>query len=205
MYTLVSIPGTCSTGINILLKSLNIPAEVVHRDELPNYQKTVPTNQVPALIDGDIVLPEGAAIVLYLLEKHNVDMASFGDATAFKQWLMFNYATLHPNYSKLFSAKNLIEDPAAKQQYLDTLAQQLSSTWQIVDARLAKSPYLAGDKVSVLDYLLAVYANWGNYFPEQTIKLGDNVKRVVSEVSKLPAFVEAFEQEGANFSLPHGS
>lgn len=204
MYTLVTLPGSCSTGIHILLNSLNIQAEVVKRDDIPNYTDRVATNQVPALLDGETVLPEGAAIILYLFEKHNIDMASFGNATAFKQWLMFNYATLHPAYGQLFTVNGQMADSEAKTTYLNQLAEKVSNTWQVVEQRLSQSPYLAGDKPSVLDYLLAVYINWGNYFPELTINVGDNVKRVVNEVSQHQAFVDAFADEGASFKLPQG-
>ncbi|GHG02897.1 glutathione S-transferase family protein [Thalassotalea marina] len=205
MYTLVSLPGTCSTGINILMKTLNIPAEVVHRDELPNYKTLVPTNNVPALINGEKVIYEGAAIVLHLLEQANVAHSEFGDPAEFKQWLMFNYATLHPAYSQLFTANRLMAEGEAKAEYMATLANQISSTWQIVEQRLEQRPYILGYKVSVIDYLLAIYVNWGNFFPDYPIKLGDNVKRLVNEVSKHDVFVEAFEQEGASHAIPQGA
>ena len=205
MYTLVTIPGSCSTGIHVLLNTLNIKAEVVKRDDLPNYQQLVPTNQVPALIEGEEVLTEGAAIVLHLLEQNNLDLSAFGEPKAFLQWLMFNYSTLHPAYGQIFTAGRLMEESDEKDKYLHTLANKVTDTWKIVDARLAQQPYLAGDKVSVLDYLLAVYANWGNFFPQLTIKLGDNVKRVINEVSKHEAFVRAFEQEQTAFSIPNNA
>lgn len=205
MYTLVSLPGTCSTGINILMKTLNMPVEVVHRDELPNYKELVPTNNVPALIDGDKVIYEGAAIVLHLLEKANVKHSDFGDPDQFKQWLMFNYATLHPAYSQLFTANSLMAEGEAKTEYMSTLANKISTTWQIVDQQLAERPYIMGYKVSVIDYLLAVYVNWGNFFPDHSIALGDNVKRLVNDVSKHEVFVQAFEQEGASHAIPQGA
>ena len=69
MYTLYSIPGTCSTGITVLLTRLGLDFEVIKRDDVPNYSDIAPTNQVPALKDGDQIITEGSAIVLYLLEK----------------------------------------------------------------------------------------------------------------------------------------
>lgn len=205
MYTLVSLPGTCSTGINILMKMLNLPAEVVHRDEIPNYKSLVPTNNVPALIDGETVIYEGAAIVLHLLDKANVTLCDFGNPDEFRQWLMFNYATLHPAYSQIFTANSMMPEGDAKFEYMNMLANKVSATWQIVNEQLAERPYILGYKVSVMDYLLAIYANWGNFFPEHSIVLGDNVKRLIDEVSKHDVFVQAFEQEGASYAIPQGA
>ncbi|WP_286235198.1 glutathione S-transferase family protein [Thalassotalea sediminis] len=205
MYKLVTLPGTCSTGIHVLLNILGIKAEVIHRDEVPNYQQKVPTNQVPALLDGDLVLTEGAAIILYLLDKHQVTFSNEQEKTTFNQWLMFNYATLHPAYSKLFTTAFVMADSEEKTIYLQQLGDSVAELWKIIDSRLAHQPYITGNNVTVMDYLLAIYVNWGNYFPQLTIPVGDNVKRLVADVTQHKAFVDAFDNEGATFSLPQGA
>jgi len=75
MYTVYTIPGSCSSGIVVLLENLQVEYTAVKREDVPNYSEIVPTNQVPALKtpDGQIVT-EGAAIALYLLEKHHSPM-----------------------------------------------------------------------------------------------------------------------------------
>ena len=72
MYQLYTIPASCSTGIYAFLKSLNLPFKAIKREDSPNYQALVPTNQVPALQDEELLITEGAAIVLHLLDKHNI-------------------------------------------------------------------------------------------------------------------------------------
>ena len=51
------------------------------------------------------IITEGAAIVLYLLERHNSSMlpADLSEKAEFLRWLMFDYATLHPAYGKMFA------------------------------------------------------------------------------------------------------
>lgn len=205
MYTLYTISGSCSTGIHALLNALNLPVKIVKREDIANYQELVPTNQVPALQDGELLLTEGAAIVHYLLEKHLPDAQNTASKTEFNRWLMFCYATLHSTYSKLFTTWKGMEDGPDKQGFYQLLADQLSSLWQIVDNQLAEQPYITGDRVSVMDYLIAIYANWGNNFPQLSIKLGDNVKRTIAQVAQLPEFVEAFEVEGATHSIPQNA
>lgn len=205
MYTLYSMAGSCSTGIHTLLNALNEPVKIIPRSEVENYQAIVPTNQVPALQDGDELLTEGAAIVLYLLDKHQVDLNKFGGATDFRQWLMFCYATLHPAYSKLFTVLGGMDDSKAKQAFYQVLADKTEQLWAIIEKRLETNTYIMGDTPCIIDYLMAIYASWGNVFPELTIKLGSNIKRLLNQVAQLPEFTLAYEKEGATFSIPVNS
>ena len=201
MYKLYSIPGTCSTGITALLTKLGVDFEVIHRDDVPNYTEIVPTNQVPALEDSGQIITEGAAIVLYLLEKHNSDMLP-SDISAkgeFLKWLMFDYATLHPAYSKLFAINGTMGGGAAKDKLMQQMADKASATWKIIDTRLADQKFIMGDTPTIVDYLATIYTSWGNYFPDAKITLGRNVERLVNDVSALPEFQTAYEVESIEF------
>lgn len=202
MYTLYTIPGSCSTGITVLLEKLGQPVNLVTRAEVPNYQDFVPTNQVPALKDGDLLITEGAAIALYLLEKHPNDMLpkDLAAKAEFLQWLMFNYATLHPAYAKVMAVKKTMEDGPLKPVLLQQLADKVSDSWAIVNARLANRRYMAGDAPSVVDYLVAIYTSWaGKFFPEVRITTGEHVERLAQEISALPEFVAAYAAENVEF------
>ncbi|MEW6991146.1 glutathione S-transferase family protein [Colwelliaceae bacterium 6441] len=205
MYQLVTIPGSCSTGIHVLLNKLNIPVEIIPRDQINDYPSLVPTNQVPALKDEEKLFTEGAAIVLYLINKHNVDLNNYGGAALFNQWLMFNYATLHPAYGKLFTLNGVMEEGEKKYEVMHALASRVEDTWKIVDQHLADKSYMTGESPSVIDYLLAIYASWGNYFPQLTIKLGDNVLRLIEEVSQHSVFTKAYQKESVEYRIPQSA
>lgn len=196
MYTLYSIPGSCSSGIVVLMQKLGLEFDVINPTQIENYKSVSPTGQVPALVDGDLVVTEGAAIALYLLRKHS--QSDVEDPT-FLRWLMFNYATLHPAYSKLFSVNGLMEDSDQKTALMQSLGDKLTETWAIVDARLAKSDAVVGDQATIIDYLLAVYTGWNAYFPGVKINVGDNVRALVSRVAELPEFKAGFAKENAEF------
>ncbi|MFZ9035963.1 MAG: glutathione S-transferase family protein [Francisellaceae bacterium] len=196
MYTLYSLAGSCSTGITILLEKLNVPYQVVQRGSVENYKELVPTGQVPALKDGELLITEGAAIALYLLEKHDegFQALSLEDKAQFYRALMFNYATLHPAYSKVIGVTRMLErDP---EHLAQRFADKISELWHILDQRLAGSRYVFGNSPTIVDYLLFIYSAWaGRFFPELTIKMGKNVQRLVHEVAKLPEVIAAFEKE----------
>ncbi len=202
MYTLYSLPGSCSTGITVLLTKLGAKFEVIKRDDVPNYKEIVPTNQVPALktADGQIIT-EGAAIVLYLLENHSNDMLpkDTSKKAEFYQWLMFNYATLHPAYSKVMTVNSAMEEGALRDQTAQKVADKASALWTILDKRLATQKYIVGDSPTIIDYLATIYTSWGSYVSNTNIKLGSNVERLVKEISALPEFQEAYELESVEF------
>ena len=200
MYQLYSIPGTCSTGIHVLLNKLGVPFDVIYRDDIDNYQQLVPTNQVPALQTADSLLTEGAAIALHLLATHGA--SALTEDREFLRWLMFNYATLHPAYGKLFTVARTLPDGKSREWLLQALANRVAELWQIVDRHLQGREYMHGASATVIDYLLAVYARWGHVFPDLQIPLGENVLALVNRVSELPEFQQAFAREGISYQIP---
>lgn len=203
MYTIYTIPGSCSSGVVILLEKLQVEYTAVRREDVPNYSDFVPTNQVPALKtpDGQIIT-EGAAIALYLLEKHNSDMlpVELSQKAEFFRWLMFDYATLHPAYGKMFAIQYRVEmDQLEKNKVLSQLATSISGLWAILDRELEKKKYICGDQPTIVDYLATIYSGWGNNFPDIKITLGKNVERLIDEVSALPEFQAGYKKENAEF------
>jgi glutathione S-transferase len=67
---------TRSIRVRWTLQELEVPFEAVSLDlragqgQTPEYLRINPTGKVPALVDGDFVLTESVAIVLYLGEKY---------------------------------------------------------------------------------------------------------------------------------------
>lgn len=203
MYTVYTIPGSCSAGIVVLLEKLQLEYTAVKREDVPNYSEIVPTNQVPALktADGQIIT-EGAAIVLYLLEKHNSPMLpkDLSEKAEFLRWLMFDYATLHPAYSKMFAVfYRLSLSDNDKNDALKVLAKATAGLWKILDTELEKKKFITGDHPTIVDYLATVYSSWGKNFQGIDIPLGSNVKRLIAEVSALPEFQAAYKREGVEF------
>ena len=72
-YTLYYMPGACSMAVHVVLNELGqeVTLENAKADPKPaGFLKANPRGQVPVLVDGDLVVREGAAIMIYLLDKH---------------------------------------------------------------------------------------------------------------------------------------
>lgn len=203
MYTLYTLPGSCSTGIVVLLEKLGVPYQLINRNDVPDYQTMVPTNQVPALKTQEgRVFTEGAAIALYLLEKHdNAMLPKDLEARAeFYQWLNFDYSTLHPAYGRMFTIAYKIKlSDKLKAETLQQLADSVSSLWAILDKRLETRKFILGDQPTQPDYMAAVYSSWNASFADTNIKMGNNVKRLIADVASLPEFKAAYKKEQIEF------
>jgi glutathione S-transferase len=202
-YQLYYKPGACSMAPHVLLNELGVPFEGIEVDAVkmksPEFLKLNPRGQIPLLIvDGEPV-KEGAAIMTYLLDTHDKDgklMPKSGLPRAKAlEWLAWCNASLHPAAGKVFGLSRLTTlDEKAMEELKKAYVAQLQSLWDEAEARLGKTKYLAGDSLTVADILLSVIANWG-----LPVTLGANVKRVISEASKRPAYQKTLATEHVEY------
>lgn len=196
MYTLYFIPNACSLATQAVLNELDQESTLVHKLDANHFEALNPVGTVPVLVDGDKVINEGVAVILYLLNKHKNNLIpESGDARhrAIEN-MMFANATMHPAYGRLFFAQANVSDAAARQQVFDSAAVAINKLWQVVEARLENTPYLGGHDISPADILLAVYSRWGEFFPVDIV-LGPNSRLMVDAVLKRDSMQRAIQRE----------
>lgn len=220
MYTLYYSPSACSLATQVVLHELGQAVEIKNVQQLDNFKAINPVGAVPVLVDHslsntgegytDKTLTEGAAIILYLLNKHeNTLLPAQGYARQQGiENLMFANATMHPSYSRLFFiaqhiSDETIHDKKIKQAAFDTTAESINYLWQVVEQKLVAlendekflgGSFLGGKKPSAADILLAVYSRWGASFPVE-ITLGPKVQKMLAAVFALPSFEKALAAE----------
>ncbi|OIQ48567.1 MAG: glutathione S-transferase [Gammaproteobacteria bacterium MedPE] len=198
MYSLYHSTGACSLATLTILNELAIPVKVINVNTLTDFDTVNPVASVPALTIDDQVLTEGAAIVLYLLKKHDNDLLP-SEPQARQQaieHIMFANATMHPAYSKLFFINEHISNEDAKQQALDAAAAHINKLWQVVEDKLSQQQYLGGDQPSAADIMLAVYSSWGVYFPV-AINFGERTTNMLLETRSRSSFRTALASDEA--------
>lgn len=202
MYTLYYSPGACSLAIHVLLNELNVPFKAVQvslANPSEEFKQANPRGQVPVLMDGTWALREGAAIILYLLEKHPSELLpeSGADRARAIEWLMFGNSTMHPNYGKMFWLKKL-GSAEKHSDLLSAIAKQAQKHWDDVEQALSQNAYVAGDRLTMADILLAVIANWsGNMQPPLTF--GEKTKSWLQKIVSRPSFQKALADEGVEY------
>lgn len=206
-YTLYYSPGACSLAVHVLLNELDQPFKLENtaimegKNRTPEYLKLNPRGQVPVLVDDGQPLRECAAIMTYLIEKHNSNLIpkSGRERTAAIEWLAYCTATLHPAYSRAFFLNRSPEDKEAKEKLLDIVFQNINKLWAEIEERLENNAYLAGDNLTAADILLTVIANWSARFP--AIQIGPKAKQLLKTVSSRPAYQKALETEGVQYKV----
>ncbi len=202
MYTLYYMPGACSLAVHVLLNELNQEVKLENvsvpqgQPRSSEFLKVNPRGQVPVLVDDELILREGGAIISYLLDKHNSPMLPklAQERANAMEWLMFANATMHPTYAKAFFINRIIKDEASKEEAITAIVEQIDKLWAEVDEQLGKTKYICGDQITAADILLTVIANWASYLGKP-VELGGNVKRMIKEVINRPTFQKALTDE----------
>lgn len=196
MYKLYYMPGACSLATQVVLRELGQEFEIFDKNKLPDFTEINPTGAVPALVENDQVLTEGAAILLHLLDKHQNQMlpqSGQGRQKAIED-IMFANATMHPAYSKLFFLSGNMEDSETKAKALDAVAQNITRLWGLVELKLGENKFLGGENPSAADVLLAVYSTWGAYF-DVNIEIGPKTRKMIDAITSMPSFIDSVQAE----------
>ena len=196
MYTLYYLPGACSLATQVVIHELDHAVEIIDKQNVDNFSDINPVGTVPVLVDNNSTRREGAAVMLYLLDKHqNTMLPTTGTAREQAiQDIMFANATMHPAYGHLFFTAQNIADEKTKQSAFEVAAQAISRLWQIVEQQLANQNFLGGDQPSAADIMLAVYSRWGASFPID-IPLGLKTQKMLDAVVLMPSFQRALSAE----------
>jgi len=126
------------------------------------YLKMNPNGLVPTIQDGDFILWESNSIMRYLNEKYGqgklMPATIEGRANA-NRWMDWQLSVLNPSIVPLFW--NLIRTPAEKRdaKLIQIALDKTSAAWQMVENHLAHGVFIAGDKLSLGDVPLGVWAH----------------------------------------------
>lgn len=206
MYKLYYSPGACSMAVHVLLNELGVPYELEKaaisegKTRTPEFLKLNPMGQVPVLKDGEKVLREGASILIYLMEKNKSPLLpAEGDArTNAMEWLLFCNASLHPAYSRGFFLKKLAQDTPENAKMFDAVADSINKCWTLIEERLGKTKYLAGDQITAADILMTVIANWSGGMP-RPVTIGSRTKKLLAEIIARPSYQKALATEQVEY------
>jgi GST-like protein len=149
----------------LLLEELELPYQLVPVDMFkgeqhrPEYRAINPNGKVPALVDGDVTVFDSNAILLHLAEKSQRFLGKQAERPVLLSWLMFVATGLGPFSGQAVHFTRVHTDSAyATHRYLRELERHFS----VLDARLARHPYLAGDTYTIADMAAWAWVDWSN-------------------------------------------
>ena len=170
-----------------------------HRGEA--YRQLNPNASLPSLVDGDFVLWESNAILAYAADKagntavYPTDMRTRADI---HRWLLWEAAHWFPScyvYLVEHCVKPLLQG-APDAAIISAQDETFHKLAGILDARLARNRWIAGDQPTIADIALAAPAH---LHPYQRLPLDPhpNLRRwLVEGIERLPCWERTFVGEG---------
>ncbi len=182
--------------VGLLLEELGLPYQAVPVDTrkgeqfAPDYLKINPNAKVPALVDGDAVVFDSNAILLYLADKTGRFVPPIADSAArgrMLSWLMFVASGIGPFSGQSVHFRHAAPEP--KEYALNRYDFEAHRHWKLIEERLAEGPYMLGSEYGIVD--MAVWG-WARLLPyvlggDAPFAAYPNVKRLLEEVSARPA------------------
>ncbi|WP_437818351.1 glutathione transferase GstA [Sorangium sp. So ce1078] len=193
-------PGACSlsphvvareVGIELTLDKVDLASKKTSSGR--DFSAINPKGYIPALeLDGGEVLTEGPAIVQYLADQKPEAklVPPSGTMARYRVQEMLGYinSELHKSYSPLFNPKTSPEQRQERGEYL-------RKRYGVIEAALAKGPYLFGEQFTVADAYLFTVTNWSN-FVKLDLSAFPNLLAYQRRVAARPAVQGAMRAEG---------
>ncbi len=182
------------TKVALMLEEAGIAYEPIAVDTrkgeqfAPDFVKINPNAKVPVIVDGDAIVFDSNAILLYLAEKTGKFLPADAPANRGEllSWLMFVATGVGPFSGQAVHFKHFAPE---KVDYANTRYQyEADRHYGILDKRLADRKYMVGEAYTIVD--MDVWG-WARMVP---FILGDdawgrypNLKRLVDEINARPA------------------
>jgi GST-like protein len=186
-------PGPNSAKVALFLEESGLPYEAIPVDALtgdqhrPEYLRINPNAKAPSLIDGDVTVFDSNAILLYLAEKTGQFLPENTTAARGRMlsWLMFVATGVGPFCGQALHFK--IYAPEPMDYALKRYSFEAKRHYGILDAQLAKTPYLLGTSYTLVDMAVWGWARISCVLDAASWEGLPHLKRLLDEVSARPA------------------
>jgi glutathione S-transferase len=124
-----------------------------------------PAGKVPAFVDGDLVLTESVAIVLYLAEKYPEKRLVPSDLAQLAQlykWLLFAVTELEQPLWRISKHTAIYPQDRRLPDDVVLAREDFVLMAQVVEAHISGRQFVVGDCVSVADFVMAYTLDWAN-------------------------------------------
>jgi glutathione S-transferase len=202
MITIYGYPFTRSTRATWALEEIGVEYDFVSVDlskgehKQPAFLKINPGGKVPALVDGDLILTESAAIVTYIGEKFPASGLVPADITNrahYFQWNFFNMTELEAplwvraKHTSMFPEERRV--PAVAESCLWEFYRANAVLAQHMEGR----EYAVSDRFTAADIMLCGTLNWAR---KSEISLESPVLDAYADrILARPALAKARERE----------
>lgn len=206
MIDLYYRPGSAALAPHAVLEEVGAEYRLVlvttrdGRTEPSELERLNPHRRVPVLVDGELVVYESAACVMYLCDAYpEADLApSLGtpERALWYRWLTYLTNTVQATFMIALYPERYTADPAGTGGVREQAAGDLGRMRELLERELAvNGPWLLGERFSSADLYLMMLTRWGRRLEPKwwgEPQLGAHFRRVYERA----AVRRAWEQEG---------
>ncbi|MEX3916825.1 glutathione S-transferase family protein [Paraburkholderia sp. BR10872] len=155
----------------------------------PEYLRINPAGKVPVLIDGDRVIPESAAIVLYLADKYPEKAllpADLDERAQAYRWTLFAVTELEQPLWRITRHSFLYPPEKRSTADIELAREDFSSMAAVLERHLEGREFIVGNKLSVADCVTVYLMDWAH-----EVQLLEGFPRLQAYLERLYARPEA--------------
>src|SRR3989440_6962818 len=148
-------PAPNPRKVALFLEEAGLPYEAVPVDtrkgeqHAPEFRAINPNAKVPALVDGDTVVFDSSAILLYLAESTGKFLSAPKSRGQMLSWLMFTASGIGPFTGQCVHFRRYAPEP--NPYALNRYDYEARRHWKLIEQRLADRTWMLDERYTLLD------------------------------------------------------
>jgi glutathione S-transferase len=171
-----------------LLGELGVPFEAIAVDpgkreqKDPDFLAKNPFGKVPVIVDGDRVLFESGAILLYLADTYGegalIPSPGTFERAQHDQWLLSAATELEPPLWRMTKHRRLLPEALRIPADVELATSDFRAAAEVFDHALGDNLFFLGDRLTAVDVMIGYLVRWARLF------------RLLSEFERLASYEE---------------
>lgn len=131
----------------------------------PEFLAINPAGKVPVLVDGDLVLPESAAIVLYLAEKYpekGLMPSKLEQRAQVYRWVLFAVTELEQPLWRMAKHSFLYPENKRLPQDIELARDDFEAMAAVLERHMTGRQFIVGERMTVADCVTAYLMDWAD-------------------------------------------
>jgi glutathione S-transferase len=151
------------------LQELGVPFDAVTVNQIagehrqPEFLAINPAGKVPVLVDGDAVLTESVAIVVYLAEKYpdkGLIPAALDERAQMMRWLLFTTTEIEQPLWRIARHTSIYPEEKRLSGDVALATEEFAAMAEVLHRYMEEREFAVGDSATVADFVLAYTLDW---------------------------------------------
>jgi glutathione S-transferase len=165
----------------------------------PEFLRINPAGKIPGLVDGDLIIPESAAIVLYLADKYREKSLLPADLHQRAQayhWIMFAVTGLEQPLWRISKHTAVYPEDNRLPADIALAREEFLAMAPVLDSHLEGCRFIVGDRITAADCVTAYLIDWANELRliDDFARLRDYLDRMYARPTAPERIAEAFRK-----------